>query len=202
MLVTLVGAVLVRTLASRNLARHFAAAVCVLAGALCVVWPEPAWIAARGHDREFWEFAFRGLPTAFWALAIALTFAVGGKLPKTPLRLAVAGGVALVAALLAQRTFGATKLLRAVSGLGALSLALYPMRTTGLAWLGAFGQFSFGIYLSHVVFLRVVTLWTERYDIKPSLALDVFAFLLAFFGGLVLTMLLCRSRWKKWTLGE
>ena len=202
MVVTIVGALLVRGLMNAARLRYLAIALLIVGGTVLAALPEPAWVAHRVQDRELWSFALRGLPTACWAIAIALAFCVGGRLPRTPGWLAIVGSVVLVCTLAAQPFFGATSFIRGLCGLGCLCIALYPMRSSGLEWIGVLGRHSFGIYLSHVLFLRVIAVWTQRYDIAPSLSLDVMSFVIALSGGLILSMLLSRSRWKRWTLGE
>ena len=71
-----------------------------------------------------------------------------------------------------------------------------------MARIGWLGRYSYGIYLAHVAFLRVILIATARLNAPPSLALDIASFVAAFVGASVLSVLLSRSSWTRWTVGE
>jgi len=203
MVVTIIGAILVRTLHERSIAvRRVTIGVLVGLGVAACFWPQPAWIDTRGDDIEFWRCAFRALPTVFFSIALALGTACGGALPRTGVRLAVGGAVLGVAALATMLVEGPLRALRTAAGFGFVLVALLPIHAPFFERLGKLGRYSYGIYLSHLLFVRIVALWMGHLNISPSLATDVFTFVFAFAGASALSVLLSRSKYTKWTLGE
>ncbi len=204
MVVSIIGAVLVRLLEFRSTLQRSIAVVLAIAGfGMCWV-PEPAWIATRADagDLEFWRFAFRAIPTVCFGLSLALATCMNGRLPRTRNIAAIGGMVLFAAALLLQHKMGSVKALRAAAGIGILLIALWPVVVPLIERLGSLGRYSYGIYLSHVVFIRIVVLWTERYEIPNSIWLDLFTFAFALVGSLTISILFARSRYTRWLLGE
>lgn len=90
-----------------------------------------------------------------------------------------------------------------LSGIGAIWFAGAGLMPRGLAnALGPLGAtLGLGIYLSHVLFLRVCVMVAERAQLMPSHALDVASFAVALSGAIALSTLLRRSRWTRWVIG-
>jgi peptidoglycan/LPS O-acetylase OafA/YrhL len=206
MVVTIVGGLLVRLLRPRSRLRRIAVAAFLCAAAYLCWVPEPAWIATRhdAGDMEFWRYAFRALPTVFMALAIALAVVPKASLPRSNTTLAIGGMVLFSSALILEHEslIGPIALLRMCAGIGILLVALWPVIVPMIERLGSLGRYSYGVYLSHVVFIRIVVLWAERFDVKPSIWLDLFTFAFALVGALALSVLLSKSKYTRWTLGE
>ena len=202
MVVTVIGAVLVRLLQNDSAARWLTVSVLVASGIFLCFIPEPAWIAQRAYDVETWRYAFRATPTVCWSLALALATSTGGRIPRSAPMLAVGGAILMALALGLQHFYGSIKALRSLAGLGLVLIALMPLCSPLWERIGRLGRYSFGIYLSHVVFLRVIVLWADRYGWAPSLTLDVISFVIAFAGASVLSVLLHKSKYTRWTVGE
>ncbi len=203
--VSIIGAMLVRGLSKHRHIRHLVAAVFLLVGIACCFWSEPSWISHRPHeygDQEFWQFAFRSLPTTFWALTLALVVAMDGKLPRTNLRLAVGGIVLWICAMLTMDFLDPNKFLRAMAGFGLVLFALWPVRVAILEKIGSLGKYSYGVYLSHVIFIRIFILWMQRYDYQPTPAFLMMEFAIVFACSLGLSILLSQSKYTRWLLGE
>jgi peptidoglycan/LPS O-acetylase OafA/YrhL len=204
MVVTIIGACLVRGLQSRPWARKIVIGLLVACGAGLMMMPEPAWVSTRelAGDMEFWRFAFRAAPTSCLALALALCTAINGRLPRTTPILAAGGAFLLISALLTEGALDASKILRALAGFGCLLVALLPVGMPLIERIGRYGRYSYGVYLSHVVFLRLVVLWIEHHHVAPSLLVDVLSFAFAFTAALGLSVLLGQSKYTRWALGE
>lgn len=202
MIVTIVGAILVRGLHDRKALRIPTIILLLATGAAACLWKEPTWVAKRVEDIDFWKYAFRALPTVFFSIALALGTASDGKLPKSTAPIATGGAFLFILALLLQISEGPLKVLRTCAGLGVLLVALYPIHAPLTERLGRLGRYSYGIYLSHLLFIRIVAMWTARWDIPSSLTLDLFTFCFAFIGASVLSVLMSQSKYTRWTLGE
>ena len=202
MIVTIAGAVIVRAVEHRSRARAAATLILLALGGAACFAQEPAWIGRRSDDLYFWRFAFRALPTVFWSIALALLTVFNGKLPRSTPMIAVGGALLFASALILEGLLTPLPVLRSMAGLGCLLVALLPFTSPLLARLGKLGPHSYGIYLSHIAFLRVITLLTERLHTPTSLKLDIASFAVAFIGATVLSVLLSQSAWTRWTVGE
>jgi surface polysaccharide O-acyltransferase-like enzyme len=98
--------------------------------------------------------------------------------------------------------FAPLPVFRAMAGLGCIAVALLPIASPLIARIGWLGRYSYGIYLSHVAFLRVIQIATAQVHAPTSLAMDIASFALAFMGASLLSVLLSRSAWTRWTVGE
>lgn len=209
MCVTVFGAMLVRSLYRTTVARWIAIVCLAILGVVVALVPEPHWVAGRvvAGDLEFWRYGLRALPSVCWALAIALATASHGSLPRTTGVLAAMGAVGFVVATwlywpVVTHLPEMTRLLRACEGVSVLMLALWPVRAPLLERIGVLGRHSYGVYLSHIVFVRLAVLWLAHYHVTPSIGVDVGIFLFALCGAVTLTVLMSRSRYTRWALGE
>ena len=202
MLVTISGAVLYRSLLRYPSMRLPTGAVLILIGGVMCFVKEPTWVSGRTDDYFFFHYAYRALPTACWSIALAVLSVTGGKLPKTSPMVATGGLLLLVTALVQEPALSMPPILRALTGLGCLLVALCPLTSPLLSRIGLLGRHSYGIYLSHIAFLRIVTMATVRLHIGPSLGLDIATFLITFTGAAILSVMLGRSKWTSWTVGE
>ncbi len=204
MVVTMLAAVLVRLLQHRSVLQKIIAATFAVAG-LIICWiPEPTWIATRESfgDMEFFRYAFRAIPSVCFGLALALATCMNGRLPRSNTMLAIGGAILFIGALLLQHDMGSVKILRACAGVGILLVALWPVVVPMIERVGSLGRYSYGIYLSHLVFIRIVVLWTERYGVQPSIWLDLATAGFALIASLGLSIVLSRSKYTRWAMGE
>ena len=202
MVVTLLGAVLVRGVQRLPMMRWPLVATLVVVGIIAAALPEPAWVMRRPFDFDFWRFVLRASPTVFWSIALALATAIGGRLPRSTPALAIAGGVLLLLCLALQSVWMDAKALRAFAGLGCVAIALLPLASPLVTRLGSLGRHSYGIYLSHLVFVRIAVAVVERFQGTPTLASDAVTFVFAFTAAAALSVALSKSKWTRWTLGE
>jgi peptidoglycan/LPS O-acetylase OafA/YrhL len=186
-----------------NAARKGVAISFFMGAAIVTFIPEPLWIDRLRNTDFFWHYAWRATPIALIAIGLALLTAVHGRLPRTPKWLACVSAIVFIATLVAMYHFEKVTPLRQVAGLACLAIALHPVRGSWiLERIGIVGRHSYGIYLSHVIFLRFVVLYADRRGIPPSITLDLAAFAFAFIGAATLSMLLAQSKLTRWTLGE
>lgn len=202
MIVTIVGACLVRGLKAVPVLRWPVVAILLAAGSLFAALEQPAWINTRGFDIDFWRLSFRALPTVCWSIALALAVAFDGRLPRASGKVAVMGVLLLLGVMATQEWVDQQKILRTFAGLGCLAIAFYPLASTAVARLGSFGRYTYGIYLSHLLFIRFIAEIFARKDIQPTLISDIAVFAVAFVGATTLSVLLSKSKYTRWTLGE
>lgn len=204
MVMTMLGAILVRLLKHRPHLRTAVAIGFIIGGAIIGFVPEPGWISLRGPDGdlEFWRFAFRALPSACGATAFALLFAMKGSLPRTTAPLAITGAIVFVLALLAMHWLEPLRPLRGLAGFGLVLVALLPARVGALEHVGSLGRYSYGVYLSHVVFVRIFVLWAQRFGLEPTAWLIAMEFAVVLGASLALSIVLSQSRYTRWLLGD
>lgn len=202
LVVTLIGAVIVRGVMAVPETRWPVVTLLVALGTAAAIAPEPAWVATRDYDIEFVRYGLRSLPTVFWAIALGLATAFNGRLPRSNGFVAIGGVALLLGSMTLQETITPYKVLRSTAGLGCVLIALLPLALPAFRPLGRLGRYSYGIYLSHLVFLRFAAAYMEKREITPTLTTDAVCFAVAFGGAAMLSLVLARSKWTRWTLGE
>ncbi|MBC7784040.1 MAG: acyltransferase [Burkholderiales bacterium] len=190
-------------LTSRSVPAQRTVAVMVIVAAIILsILPVPPQI-------QMLEGPWKCIRASYWALPAMLTgiaIAMLGMNRRAELRVPPAlgyAGIVLLVASTAVQWHATDPWLPAATlgGLGALWIAMSGIASPLLprmAWLGAM---SLGIYLSHVVFLRVLVIVCEKKQIGAGAAVDVIGFVLALIGAIAVTWTLSRSRWTRWTVG-
>lgn len=130
---------------------------------------------------------------AIWAGTRAKAFAVGPKIGLL--------GCALMLAALASQIRVDHPLMRALSGFGLVLIAFTPAHFAVLRPVAAIGRYSYGIYLSHVAFIRVAFMIANYFAFGTSVGLAVAIGLFSLVGGAILSVLLARSKWTAWIVG-
>ena len=178
------------------------AAIAIAIAAVLVARPLPN-VLIQGLDQHnaFLLSFYQAIPPALVGLALAALLGIPRRAMQWNNTVGLIGVAAIVATTAGQwRLDEPTLLLSTVGGIGGLLLAGAPMANIApLAWLG---RLSFGIYLSHVVFLRIVVQFAHGRGIEPSLTLDCTAFAFALIASTLLTFLLKKTRWTSWLIGD
>jgi len=147
--------------------------------------------------------AWMFVPAILWGIALAAVYQLLPRtLTSTPL-VAVVGLIILIGASIwlwfgSQIPFVDTRsvpsLPRNLSGLGLLLIFLYPMRSSLLTPLAAFGRTTYGIYLVHLLFVDPLQLVAKRAHLGRHWWLDVPTFALSvIFSYLVVRLLRMRK---------
>lgn len=202
LIVTVVTALIARPLSVRPTARRIVTVGLVIAGCLIGCGPQPTWLddPMRIDHKTLWN-AYKAIPAALFAMAFALNVGLRPTRFKTSGLVAIAGISLCVACVFIQYRFGPFPLLRSASGFGlamaAFSTFDHPLLRP-IAWAG---RLSFGVYLSHVVFIRIAmaALGTHLVGapVVGSIAVGAFAFV----GGLAFSMAISRFAWTRWIIG-
>lgn len=186
-----------RTIIGHPGRENAALVMCLLAGWIV------AWLPA---DREsltvgFGQLAADALPAAFWGLALAIAWQRGAdRWLRRPalgwIALALtAASTALVVVLLRNR------LLENLAGVALLVFALADWRIGRLARLVQFGGLAYGIYLSHLLFIKSLQAVEAKVGLAETLPVVLGVFGIAAAGSTLLAWLLGRSRWTSWLMG-
>ncbi|RYG68251.1 hypothetical protein EON77_15695 [bacterium] len=145
------------------------------------------------------------MPSLLMAVALACVVLQSGAGLKLPRSLGLLGAAMLVSgAIVNWSVWNEPHLLAAtLAGIGAVWVAGAGLMPRVVAdTLGPIGAtLGLGIYLSHVLFLRVFVMASEKLHVAPSAATDVAAFAFSLGGAVVLSWLLSRSRYTRWSIG-
>ncbi|MCA9151846.1 MAG: hypothetical protein KDA92_21230, partial [Planctomycetales bacterium] len=88
-----------------------------------------------------------------------------------------------------------------LAGNAFLYLAIDPITLRWSQVVARFAPLSYGVYLSHLLFLKVAESAAQKLGWSASPTLDLACFLGAASGSLALSFLLARSRWTRWAIG-
>ena len=173
-----------------------------LAACLVLGWVI-AWLPA---DREslsvsFWQLAADALPAALWGIALAIAWQRGAA---DWLRRPGVGCVALAVTLLCMAVDAwllRNRLAENLAGVAVLIFALADWRLPQLDRLARLGGLAYGIYLSHLLFIKTLQAALAKLAISETLAVVVGVFAVAAAASTLLAWWLSRSRWTRWLVG-
>ena len=89
----------------------------------------------------------------------------------------------------------------ALAGGAFLYLALDPRPYPGSVWLRRIAPLAYGVYLAHLMLLKIAESAVQRLGWGPSAGLDLSLFVLVAWGSLTLSWLLSRSARTRWLIG-
>src|SRR5437667_668269 len=163
----------------------------------------PDFPSAEPYIGKWYMNAWMFVPGICWGIALAAIYPLlPKKLTATPL-IAVIGLFILISATIwlwfgshvpFVDTRSVPSLPRNLSGLGLLLIALYPLQSSLLTPLAAFGRTTYGIYLVHLLFVDPLQLLAKRAHLARHWWLDVPTFLLSVLFSYLLVRLL--KLWK------
>lgn len=147
------------------------------------------------------ELVWNASPAICWGLAVSVLYHRGAAR-----WLNTTGGAIVGLALLGAGTAwiwqgGRDNLAENIAGVGALLIALAPWVTPALTWLARLGPSAYGIYLSHMLFIKSGEAIFNKLGIPATWQVDVTIFVLAVLGSAGLSWLLARSRYTSWLVG-
>ncbi len=178
--------------------REFAtAAICLLLGWFV------SWLPA---DREtlslsFWQLACDALPSALWGITLAIAWQRGAA---GWLRRPAVGWAALTSATLSMALVSyllRDRLAENLAGLAVLVFALADWRLPQLERLARLGSLAYGIYLSHLLFIKTLQAAEVKLAIPETLTTVFGVFAISAAASTLLAWCFSRSRWTKWLVG-
>jgi len=185
----------VRNRMGNSVAETRMALLSAMAGGLLAVVPPPSqWIAA-GKWAEYWWTA---LPAAFWGISIAVFVRHAGK-PYQQSQLAPIAGLAIFALATAYTWHvGRSLIAENVAGIGFLIFALAPWQGTAIRRLATLGVLAYGIYLSHLLFIKSCEAVATKLDMPVNVSLDLAIFAISVLCSVLLTWLLSKASTSRW----
>jgi surface polysaccharide O-acyltransferase-like enzyme len=143
------------------------------------------------------------LPAMFWAMAVGLAF--GGGQVRSPAGsrridkpLAASQLLLFVGSMVWLGAFGRSALMENLAGVSLLLIGLYPTDSRVLCRVARFPALAYGIYLSHMLPMKVCEALATRRGLSPSWQLDCAIFLASAIAATLIAWILYRSRWTRW----
>jgi peptidoglycan/LPS O-acetylase OafA/YrhL len=200
--VTILLGVAVRPLLRSPSRLYIAVAALTVLAIVVACGPQPVWLADLQNitHETLWNF-YRAIPSACLAACVALLLARFRIVPRSSAVIAFFGLTLTLACLFLEYRFGQQGLLRAGSGVGVALIAFSTLRASWLAPLAAMGRLSFGVYLSHMLVIRIVVAFAHGFDWPRDARVAVVVGVAALVGGLAISGALASSRWTRWMIG-
>ena len=174
-----------------------AAAVALALGIALGLAPSPA----RSLPWEGVGFMWLALPAACWSLGLSLLWVrAADDFPGPALR-SLAVVTLIVATLLLLSRHEREPLAEGLAGLSWLLLAISPSWANRMGPLGRLAPLTYGIYLAHLLFIKVGESIADRLQLPICPVADLTLFLIAAIGSICLAGWLSRHRSTRWLLG-
>lgn len=148
-------------------------------------------------SREYLFLIFNATPAVLMGIGLAI---LSGPLSKLfEHRGATLFGLLLfLGATVAVFCLGRGRLLETFAGLGFMLISLAPLQSASLARFAKLGRLAYGIFLSHLLLIKVAEAVASKIKISTSWEVDLGIFLLAVVGSTFLAWLLSRSSRTRW----
>lgn len=156
-----------------------------------------SWVALSVQEDSYRAIVLNALPAVFLGIALAAPYDRVGRWLEG--RCGMLAGVALftVCSLLLWE-FGRDRLLETLAGLGFFLMVLPPVGGVWISRLGRFGALAYGIYLSHLLFIKVAEAVGMKLVLSPGPGLELAIWLFTLTGSAALAWMLTRSRYGRW----
>lgn len=160
---------------------------------LCLAAGEGVALAPSPLGGQF-ELAWNALPAVFWGITLAVAYHRGGAQWMQSRAATVLGLFVALCSIVWLCYQGRNSLAENLAGAGCTLVALAPESMAWLQRVGALGPLAYGIYLSHLLFIKSAEAVLNKLGIAATPLVDVGVFLLAVVGSTALAWAL--SRWK------
>lgn len=195
LVVSLLAFVTAKATADRGRVELAVAVAAAVAGIVLAVTPTPGPILRTG---AFAGCVADALPAVCWALALGIAVRrPSARFLESPAA-TMAGLLLAVASTAWVWRFGDAKLPATLAGLGVMVAALGPARTAWIGRLAKLGPLAYGIYLGHMLFIKVLEALAVALDAPVTWQLDVTVFFIAAASSTLLAWALSRRRQMRW----
>lgn len=137
------------------------------------------------------------LPAALWGATLALVFDADRPFWRNLSRFHI-DAVAFLACLAYLWMYNRSIFVENVAGIAALLMSLHMPRSSLLWRLGTIPSLAYGIYLSHLLPIKIFGAIAKRQGFSVGWKLDLAIFFTSAIAATLLTWLLYRFRWTRW----
>ncbi len=177
---------------------RLASAVCLLAMALGFVLAVPPTISFAYSADQYVQLVLATMPAVCWAMALAIAYGHPAA-KRLESRAATVVGLAILAISTAWLwRYGYDSLAASLAGLGAMLVALTPGSNRWLSSAAQLGPLAYGIYLSHLLFIKILEAAAAKLGLGVMWQLDVCVFLTSAVLSTLLAWWLSRWRPTRW----
>lgn len=185
----------------------------VALGSLAAGWAIalPTVIDAIGSDDSSWQYVANAMPAVFWAMALGLAIRpAAAKVASAPSDYTeegtcncrfLVGFPFFVGSMVWLGTCGRSSFYENLAGLSLLLFALWPTDSPLLRRVGQFPSLAYGIYLSHLLPIKLFEALGAWRGFLPTWQLDLAIFVASAGAATFLSFLLYQSRWTRWLVG-
>jgi peptidoglycan/LPS O-acetylase OafA/YrhL len=166
---------------------------CLVLGEGIALWPQGPWF--QGPQLSL---IYQAMPAVFWGVALSVVVHRGPTKLLETTEAGVLGLLTMAAGLAWLWHFGRNTMAETVAGIGCTVVALAPWSNHLLQVVGRFGPLAYGIYLSHLLFIKTAESVLAKLGAGPSETVDVAVFLVAVVGSTALAWSLSQSRYTRW----
>jgi peptidoglycan/LPS O-acetylase OafA/YrhL len=181
---------------------------CVIAALAPASWPTSRYDALY--------FMLATTPAAFWAWAAAIIYqrsqhlAQPSSLPtmnhveSTPSAAEIfalcASGLVFIVSCVSLQYAGRQVWLENVAGIAAVAWTMVPVAPHWASRAKAWAELSFGVYLGHLLFIKIVEAVFGKLQVSSTVATDVATWAVAVVGATLLAYVCHRTSWARWLL--
>jgi surface polysaccharide O-acyltransferase-like enzyme len=173
--------------------------VSTMLGTALAIAPIPASVSAAGDWLGYWWSA---LPSVFWSLAFAIIYRYRQSDRLMTSSYALLGLAVTVAATAWTWHVGRSLFAENLAGLSFLIFALGTWQGAVVRTFASFGPLAYGIYLSHLLFIKTCEAVASVLQWPESASLDIATFAIAAIGGTALTWALRRHLSTRWLVAS
>jgi surface polysaccharide O-acyltransferase-like enzyme len=146
----------------------------------------------------FAQLAIDALPSACWALALAIAYQSGARRWLGDRRIGIGCLAATLGLTVLLCTLGRNSAVENLSGMALLVFTLGDWSSPLLERVARLGPLAYGIYLSHLLFIKTLEAVQAKLHQPLSMAAALTIFILAAAGSTLLAWLLSRWRVTRW----
>ena len=195
LVVSLVAFLVARMVLPRQRSGRIVAMFCFMGAVLLASLPLPMTPSEATHEYVF--LIFNATPAVLMGISLAILSGPAGKLFEH--RKAALFGLSLfLGTTVAVFCFGRGRLLETFAGAGFMFISLAPFQTTWVAPLAKLGRLAYGIFLSHLLLIKVVEAAASKMKISTSWEVDLGIFLFAAVGSTLLAWVLSQWSTTRW----
>ena len=137
------------------------------------------------------------LPAVPWSFALSLIYARGGWSAISRPGFSMIALLSTVMIMIALARVERSLTLENLAGMGAFLVALTAARIPGVATLEKLAPLTYGVYLSHLLVIKVCETTAATLRWPPTPLLDIATYGLAVVGSTLITLALMRTRWLR-----